>query len=75
MFTTGPEHYTRNLKDAAAFNATPARIGRQGGIEEPGVVIKHGRAIRAVMPLPEALRLANQIADAIAAHNTNDRKN
>lgn len=68
MFTTGPQHYTRNLQDAANFTATPAAIGKPGGTTEPGVVLKHGRGIRAVMPVPEALRLANEIADAIAAH-------
>lgn len=68
MFTTGPQHYTRNLDDAAKFNATPAIIGKPGGAEETGVVLKLGRAIKAVMPVPEALRLANEIADALASH-------
>lgn len=75
MFTTGPQHYTRNLQDAANFNATPAIIGKPGGSQEPGVVLKNGRAIKAVMPLSEALRLANEIADAAAAHTTNSRSN
>lgn len=77
MFTTGPQHYTRNVGDAAKFTATPASIGKPGGTHEPGVVLKLGRAIKAVMPVPEALRLANEIADALAAHHTEstDRKN
>lgn len=75
MFTTGPQHYTRNLSDAAKFNANPAIIGKPGGTTEPGVVLKNGREIRAVMPLPEALRLANEIADAMATHQTTNGRN
>lgn len=76
MFTTAPQHYTRNLEDAANFNASPASIGKPGGSHEPGVVIKNGRFIKAVMPISEALRLANEIADATDAHRTtNSRSN
>lgn len=71
MFTTSAEFYNRNLKDAAAFNASAAKIGGPGGTSEPGVVLKHGRAIRAVMPVPEALRLANEIANAIKEAENN----
>lgn len=71
MFTTSPEFYSRNLKDAAAFNASAARIGGPAGTSEPGVVLKHSRAIRAVMPVSEALRLANEIADAIKEAGSN----
>ena len=71
MFTTSPEFYTRNLKDAAAFNANPATIGKPGGTSEPGVVLKHSRAIRAVMPVSEAQRLINEIENAIQEAGSN----
>ena len=68
MFTSPAEHYARNIRDAQDFNASPAWIGAPDGPREPGVVLRSGKGIRAVMPIPDALRLANQIADAIAAH-------
>lgn len=68
MFTSPAEHHYRNLRDAAVFSASPARIGTPEGAPEPGVVLRSGNGIRAVMPIPDALRLAHQIADAIAAH-------
>lgn len=71
MFTTSPEFYTRNLKDAAAFNASPARIGGPGGSIEPGIVLKHNRAIRAVMPVSEARRLSHEIETAIKEAENN----
>lgn len=68
MFTSPAQHHDRNLRDAADFTAAPARIGTERGAPVPGVVLRSGKGIRAVMPIPDALRLANQIADAIAAH-------
>lgn len=68
MFASGEEHYNRNVRDAAGFIAAPARIRTPDGGQEPGLVIWGHRAIRAVLPATEALRLANQIADALAAH-------
>jgi hypothetical protein len=68
MFTSPAQHYDRNLRDAAEFNASPARMDTPGGSQERGVVLRSGKGIRAVMPIPDALRLAHQIADAIAAH-------
>ncbi|MDQ0117454.1 hypothetical protein J2T22_000624 [Pseudarthrobacter defluvii] len=67
MFTSPSQFHTRNNKDAALFNAYPAKLMQPAGGKEPGVVLMKGKAIRAVMPVSEALRLANEIADSIAA--------
>lgn len=68
MFITSAHHYDRNVSDAANFTATPAELGVPGGGKEPGVVLRNGRSIKAVLPVSEALRLAHQIADAVASH-------
>lgn len=68
MFTSGAEYYTRNLKASQNFTAIPARIHNPAGGRENGIVLLNGKGIGAVMPVSEALRLANQIADALAAH-------
>ncbi len=72
MFSSSGDHYQRNLKDAPTIHAKPATLNPSEGIQEPAVVIFKTRQVQSVLPVTEALRLANQIADAIAAHkNTN----
>lgn len=68
MFTSSPGHYERNIKDAASAKAGKARIDAPDGNHLQGVVVWSGKAVRLVMPTAEALRLANEIADSIAAH-------
>ncbi|MEO5314198.1 hypothetical protein PV772_08760 [Pseudarthrobacter sp. CC12] len=68
MFITAAHQYDRNVSDAANFTAAPAELGIPGGAREPGVVLRNGKSIKAVMPVSEALRLAHQIADALASH-------
>lgn len=68
MFTSGPEYYDHNVKTAQALKAGKARLEAPDGSYHQGVVIWSGSGVRSVMPTAEALRLANQIADAIAAH-------
>lgn len=68
MFTSGPDYYDYNIKASQALKAGKARLEAPDGSYYQGVVIWSGSAVRSVMPTAEALRLANQIADAIAAH-------
>lgn len=71
MFSSAAVHYDRNIKDAPTIHAKPATLNPADGMQEPAVVIFKTRQIQHVLPLAEALRLANQIADAIAAHKNN----
>lgn len=68
MFTSGPEHYEHNVKDAVKMKAGKARMTGPDGTHQQGVIIWSGKAIRSVMPVAEALRLAHEIADSVAAH-------
>ncbi len=71
MFKSRPEHYIRNTDDAQQVNARPATMeGRQG--DEPAVGIFYDRQIRYVLPITDALRVANEIADAIGIHSKKD---
>jgi hypothetical protein len=67
-FRSSPSLHARNIADAALFNARPAMLGKPESAPEPGVIIRHGKYIRVVMPVTEALRFANEIADAINSH-------
>lgn len=69
MFVTSADRYQFNVTEAQQYFARPAKLTRLPGIREDAVMIKNGERIKAVLPIAEALRLANEIADAIAAHN------
>ncbi|MEV4987669.1 hypothetical protein [Pseudarthrobacter sp. LMD1-1-1.1] len=68
MFASLPERYETNVRRAASFRAKPAVLLTPDGGKEPAVMIRQASIIQGVLPVPEALRLANQIADALAAH-------
>ena len=69
MFKSRPEHYGFNIKQAADFTARPAVINAPEGHTEPAVILRTLGSIQGVLPVTEALRIANEIADALAAHN------
>lgn len=76
MFTSGPAHYSRNTSQAASYRAFPALLTAKSGEQEPGVILRTGAEIRGVLPVSEALRLADQIHDAAESHyRTTDRNN
>lgn len=68
MFISQPRHYEFNTKQATSYTAAPAALRAMDGSQEPGVVLHSLHTIRAVLPAAEALRLANEIADALASH-------
>ena len=68
MFTSTAEHYARNLTKSVNTKAAPALIDTPAGSVEPGVIMWTGKGVKVVMPAPHALRLAHEIADALAAH-------
>lgn len=71
MFSSAAVHYDRNIKDAPTIQAKPATLNPADGDQEPAVVIFKSRQVLSVLPAADALRLANQIADSIAAHKNN----
>lgn len=68
MFISKPDHYGVNTRQAASYTAGPALLSAPTGEHEPAVILHSLGNIRGVLPAPEALRLANEIADALAAH-------
>lgn len=68
MFTSTPEKYAKNVRDSAKVKARPAYLTTPDGQQEHGVIIMSGSFIKAVMPLKDAIRLSNQIADAADEH-------
>lgn len=73
MFKSRPEHYTRNNTEGQQLNAQPATMAGQWG-EEPAVGIFQNNQIRYIIPASEALRVATEIADAIAVHRRQERR-
>lgn len=74
MFTSGSQHYEKNLTQAGTCLARPAVITKPTGEKAPGVVLFTTAQVRAVLPISEALRLANEIADSIAVQRTAEGK-
>ena len=71
MFKSRPEHYTRNATESREVNAQPATMAGHDGAE-PAVAIFQARQIRYVLPVNEAMRVATEIADAVAAHRAQE---
>lgn len=69
VFISKRAQHTRNIKEAARYQAAPAQLTVSEGEQIPGVIIRSGPFIKAVTPISDALRLANQIADAVDAHD------
>lgn len=70
MFIGRQQHYDRDTTDAAKLSAGPAARTTPAGTKEPGVVIRYdAHRIKYLLPVPEALRLANEIADAVEEHD------
>ena len=67
-FTTRPEFYTYNQRQASNLTATPATITRPSGEAEPGVVILMECRVLLAMNQEQAYNFANNIADALAAN-------
>lgn len=63
-FVSKPEHYARNTKQAANLAAGAAILTNRARDQEPAVVLHSGNRVHNVLPVAEALRLANEVADA-----------
>lgn len=65
-FYSKPGNYPDNIQEGKDIGASAAFLSSPQG-PEPGVVIRAGFRIKAVIPAADALRLANEIADAVEA--------
>lgn len=65
MFLSGPDHYASNINHARNTKAGPATLTAPSGEQQPAVVLFKKGKIYGVLPAAEALRLANELADAL----------
>ena len=70
MFISQPNRHSFNVSQAPTVNAKPALLTAPDGSKEPAVVLFSSYQVQGVMPVTEALRVANEIADAVDAHRT-----
>lgn len=68
MFISQPSRHSFNVRQAPTINAKPALLTAPDGSKEPAVVLFSSFQVQGVMPAAEALRVANEIADAVDAH-------
>lgn len=69
LFTSRPDMYPANTSHAAKLRAEPAALTNpETGNREPAIGLFEDTRPRYIMPLAEALRLANEIADATETH-------
>ncbi|UZX04019.1 hypothetical protein F8G81_16475 [Arthrobacter sp. CDRTa11] len=64
IFISRPHTYNMNVEDGRLASAGPAKLTSPTGVE-PGVIIRRGSQINLVIPEHDAIRLANEIADAL----------
>lgn len=68
MFASRPDRHEFNIRQAASYGAKTGLLLTPDGGQEPAVVLRSGGVIQAVLPAADALRLANEIADALSIH-------
>lgn len=67
MFEGKAKNYQLNIAQAVSFNARPAALNTPTGERTPGVVLRSYGRVHAVLPVADALRVANEMADAVEA--------
>lgn len=72
MFISKPDHYHRNVNESQKLKARPALLTATDGSQEPAVVIQSAHFIKYLLPTREALRIANEIADAVEEAERNE---
>lgn len=72
MFIGRSQHHNHNVSQARIMTAKPALLTAPTGEQEPAVVIHAHGNVYAVLPVADALRVATDIANALAAHNENE---
>lgn len=65
FFTSHPTHHETNVREGLELRAVAALMADDYGRKEPAVAVFAGQRIRFVIPTAQALRIANEIADAV----------
>lgn len=71
LFMSKTDRYDDDMRAADSLRACPVWLMNPNGEQEPGVGLFEGTRPRFMMPLTDALRVANQIADIIQDHKEN----
>lgn len=71
MFTAQERFYAKNHDNAENTYVRPSLQATPDGSTEPTVTIFTHDEFRSILPIPDALRIATQIADAIQYHKEN----
>ena len=73
MFTTKPELYKQNMTRSRALTFQPAVLTDDTTAHAAVSLHEHGK-IRCVIGRDDAIRLANEIIEALAFHNTKNKE-
>ena len=65
-FISKPENYDHNIREGYGATAGPAILSGHNG-RENAVIIRSGHHIKFILPTDQAIRIANEIADAVEA--------
>lgn len=70
LFTGRPEHFAKNARRAARLHAGPAYMETPEGERIAAVGIFDGQRLNELLPVDDALRLANALVDAAERHDS-----
>lgn len=68
MFKSDANRYHENVFRAAGTRADQAELQDPAGPRVPAVILRDTHYILGILPIPDALRVAHEIADAVEAH-------
>ena len=69
MFTSREAFFEQNIRDGKRLSIRPALITAPDGTEVPAVAAFNGYYMKFCIPADDALRIANDIADAVEHHD------
>lgn len=72
-FTSRPEYYERDTEKAAGIVVAPGLLTRPDGTTEPAITFFASSHILAVLPVPEAYRIASGIADLLTEYRSREK--
>ena len=72
IFTARANYWQRNLEDSQKTNALSCRRTKEDGTIVPGVALFSGYRVTTILDPADALRLANELADALARPAVNE---
>lgn len=69
MFTSHAPYLAQNLADGKRLSVRQAMIGGTDGQEIKAIAVFNGFHLRFCIPVDDAIRIANDIADAVEQHD------